>query len=136
VHVVIDSSGLKLPGRGGWDEEKHGRARRSWGKSHITVDAGADEIVACVPTDDAEDDAGRVPALLGQIEGEIASVAADAACDGEPAYQAIVGPQPEPTADIVIPPRASAVPSTRGAGAQQGPHIRLPRYRLGSLSLP
>src|SRR3712207_4083924 len=30
THLVIDSTGLKLFGQGEWDEEKHGRARRSW----------------------------------------------------------------------------------------------------------
>jgi hypothetical protein len=30
MHLVIDSTGLKLFGRGEWDAEKHGRARRSW----------------------------------------------------------------------------------------------------------
>ncbi len=29
MHLVIDSTGLKLFGRGEWDEEKHGRTRRS-----------------------------------------------------------------------------------------------------------
>src|SRR4051794_21133033 len=29
LHLVIDSTGLKLFGQGEWDEEKHGRARRS-----------------------------------------------------------------------------------------------------------
>ena len=32
MHLVIDSTGLKLFGQGEWDEEKHGRARRSWRK--------------------------------------------------------------------------------------------------------
>jgi hypothetical protein len=41
---------LKLFGRGEWDEEKHGRARRSWRKCHIAVDAGTGKIVACVLT--------------------------------------------------------------------------------------
>ena len=40
MHLVVDSTGLKLFGRGEWDEEKHGRARRSWRKLH-TAGAGA-----------------------------------------------------------------------------------------------
>ena len=32
-------------------------------------------------------------------------------------YQAIAGRQPDPPLDVVIPPRASAVPSTEDAGA-------------------
>src|SRR3954454_19487077 len=87
VHLVIDSTGLKLFGQGEWNEEKHGRARRSWRKLHLAFDAETGEIVACVLTDNASDDAGEVSALLGQIEGEIASVTADGAYDGEPVYQ-------------------------------------------------
>ena len=127
LHLVIDSTGLKLFGQGEWDEEKHGRARRSWRKLHLAVDAGTGEIVACVPTDNAADDAGQVPALLEALEGEIASVAADGAYDGEPVYRAIAAHQPDPVPDVVIPPRASAVPSAEGAEAQsqRDCHIRL-----------
>jgi hypothetical protein len=126
MHLVIDSTGLKLFGQGEWDAEKHGRARRSWRKLHLAVDAGTGEIVACVLTDNGADDAGQVPALLEQIEGEIASVAADGAYDGEPVYQAIAGHQPDPPPDVVIPPRASAVPSTENAEeqSQRDRHIR------------
>jgi hypothetical protein len=128
LHLVIDSTGLKLFGQGEWDEEKHGRAHRSWRKLHLAVDAEAGEIVARVLTDNAAADAGQVPALLGQVvEGEIASVTADGAYDGEPVYQAIVGHQPDPMPDVVIPPRASAVPSTQDVQAQsrRDRHIRL-----------
>jgi hypothetical protein len=127
LHLVIDSTGLKLFGQGEWDEEKHGRARRSWRKLHIAVDTDTSEIVACVLTDKAADDAGQVPALLGQTGGEIASVTADGAYDGEPVYQAIINHQPDPVPDIVIPPRASAVPSTESAEEQnqRDRHIRL-----------
>ena len=124
---MIDSTGLKLFGQGEWDEEKHGQTRRSWRKLHLAVDAGTGEIVACVLTDNAADDAGQVPMLLEAIEGEIASVMADGAYDGEPVYQAIVSHQPDPLPDVIIPPRASAVPSTENAEAQsqRDRHIRL-----------
>jgi len=127
MHLVIDSTGLKLFGRGEWDAEKHGRARRSWRKLHLAVDAGTGEIVACVLTDDGADDAGEVPALLGQVEGEIAGVTADGAYDGEPVYRAVTDHQADPPPDVVIPPRASAVPGTEDADArsQRDRHIRL-----------
>jgi hypothetical protein len=126
MHLVIDSTGLKLFGRGEWDEEKHGRARRSWRKLHIAVDAGTGEIVACVLTDDGAGDAGEVPALLEQVEGEVASVTADGAYDGEPVYRAVADHQPDPPPDVVIPPRASAVPSTADVDARsrRDRHIR------------
>jgi Transposase DDE domain len=124
LHLVVDSTGLKLFGQGEWDEEKYGRARRSWRKLHLAVDAETGEIVAGTLTDNAADDAGQVPALLGQIEGEIASVTADGAYDGEPVYQAVVRHQSDPVPNIVIPPRASAVPSTE-AQSQRDHHIRI-----------
>jgi hypothetical protein len=71
LNLVIDSTGLKLFGQDEWDEEKHGRARRSWRKLHLALEAGTGEIIACVRTDNASDDAGQVPVLLKTIEGEI-----------------------------------------------------------------
>jgi hypothetical protein len=126
LHLVIDSSGLKLFGRGEWDAERHGRVRRSWRKLHLAVDADTGEIVASVLTDNGADDAGEVPALLERIEGEIASVTADRAYDGEPVYQAVAHRQPDPPPEVVIPPRASAVPSTDAGGppSQRDHHIQ------------
>ena len=127
MHLVIDSTGLKLFGRGEWDEERHGRARRSWRKLHLAADAETGEIVASALTDGGADDAGEVPALLEQVEGEIGSVTADGAYDGEPVYRAVARRQPHPPPDVVIPPRASAVAGTEDAGAQsrRDRHIRL-----------
>ncbi len=82
------------------------------------MDVGTGEIVACVLTDNCADDAGEVPALLGQVEGEIASVTADGAYDGEPVYRAVADHQTRPPPDVVIPPRSSAVAGTEDAGAQ------------------
>ena len=112
---------------GEWDAEKHGRTRRSWRKLHLAADATTGEIVACVLTANAAGDAGQLPALLKTIKGEIASVTADGAYDGEPVYQAIASHQPDPPADVVIPPRASGVISTENAEAQsqRDRHIRL-----------
>ena len=126
LHLVIDSTGLKLFGQGEWDAEKHGRAPRSWRKLHLAVDADTGEIVASVPTDNASDDAGEVSALLAQVDGQIASVTADGAYDGQPVYQAIASHQPDPPSDVIIPPRASAVVSTADAMGhnQRDRHIR------------
>src|SRR5919112_5678197 len=113
LHLLIDSTGLKLFGKGEWNDEKHGRARRSWRKLHLAVDAETGEIVASVLTSKEAGDAGQVPVLLEQAEGEIASVMADGAYDGEPVYHAIGTRQPQAAPTIVIPPRQSAVLSPR-----------------------
>ena len=79
-------------------------------------------------TDNAADNAGQVPALLGQIEGEVASVTADGAYDGAPVYRAVADHRPDPPPDVVIPPRASAVPSTEDADARSPPRDRHIRF--------
>jgi DDE family transposase len=126
VHLVLDSTGLQLFGQGEWDAEKHGRTRRHWRKLHLAVDARTSEIAAHVLTDGNADDAVRAPALLRQAEGRIASVIADGAYDGEPVYRAAAARQHGPPPDVVIPPRASAVPSTNDPDAQspRDCHIR------------
>ena len=113
LHLLIDSTGLKLFGQGEWQEEKHGRARRSWRKLHLAFDADTGEIAASILTGNDADDAGQVPDLLGQIEGEIASVTADGAYDGEPVYQAVRARQPGRPPTVIIPPRSSAVPGAQ-----------------------
>ncbi len=70
LHLLIDSTGLKLFGQGEWQAEKHGRARRSWRELHLAFDADTGEIAASLLTGNDADDAGRVPDLLGQIEGD------------------------------------------------------------------
>ncbi len=127
AHLVLDSTGLQLFGQGEWDAEKHGRMRRRWLKLHLAVDATTGEIAAHVLTEGTADDAGQAPALLGQVEGQIASVIADGAYDGEPVYAAAAARQRDPPPDVVIPPRASAVPSSDDPERQspRDRHIRL-----------
>jgi hypothetical protein len=129
LHLLIDSTGLKLFGKGEWDFEKHGRARRSWRKLHIAVDSETGEIVASVLTGHDAGDASQVPASLEQVEGEIASVMADGAYDGEPVYRAIEARQPQSAPSIVIPPRRSAILSSQAdTDPSQGDgHIRFIR---------
>ena len=123
MHLVLDSTGLELFGQGEWCAAKHGRARRRWMKLHLGVDATTGEIVAHVLTDGHADDAAQVPDLLRQPEGDIASLTADGAYDGDPVYQAAADRQPGRPPDVVIPPRASAVPSTADPD-QQSPRDR------------
>ena len=65
VHLLVDSTGLKLCGAGEWLIEKHGtRTRRSWRKLHVGVDADTGRILAAVLTTNDVDDACQVSALL------------------------------------------------------------------------
>jgi hypothetical protein len=60
LHLLVDSTGLKLCGAGEWLVEKHGtKTRRSWRKLHIGMDAGSGEIVAATLTTNDVDDASK-----------------------------------------------------------------------------
>jgi Transposase DDE domain len=132
VHVVIDSTGLKVYGAGEWLAEQHGaRGRRTWRKLHLAVDPDTGEILASELTTAEEGDAALVGPLLERITGAIASVTADGAYDGEPVYRAVAERQPDPAVAVVIPPRAGAVPCPTAdtAPTQRDRHIRTIRDR-------
>ncbi len=58
----------------------------------------------------------------------------DGAYDGEPVYRAVAEHQPGPPAAVVIPPRASAVPSPTADTAPSGlPVAAEPEVRFGVL---
>jgi DDE family transposase len=110
LHLLIDSTGLKLYGAGEWLVEKHGtKRRRSWRKLHLGVDAETGRIVAVTLTDRDEDDASQVAPLLDQVEGSVASVTVDGAYDQESVYADAA--ERHPDAAVIVPPRSTAVPS-------------------------
>jgi hypothetical protein len=121
LHLLVDSTGLKIYGEGEWLDQKHGiRSRRRWRKLHLGIDAVTHEIVASELTTDDVGDIPEIPALLDQIDGEVASMTADGAYDGEVVYDAVTGRHP--TAAIVIPPRATAA-SNEATLTQRDHHI-------------
>ena len=94
LHLIVDSTGLKLRGAGEWLFEKHGTTkRRAWRKLHIGIDAGNGEIVASDLTDKDVDDASHVPTLLDQLTQDPASFMADGAYDRAATYDAILRPK-------------------------------------------
>jgi DDE family transposase len=110
LHLLVDSTGLKLCGAGEWLAEKHGtRTRRSWRKLHLGVDAGTGRIVASALTGREVDDGAQVDLLLDQVEGPAASFTGDGAYDQAGVYDSVAERHPE--AAVIVPPRATAVPS-------------------------
>lgn len=108
IHVLVDSTGLKVYGAGQWLEEKHGvKSRRGWRKLHLAVDADSGEIIAHSLTDQEAGDASQVEPLLDQVDDEIRQLTADGAYDGTPTYDAVL--RHSAGARIVIPPRSNAV---------------------------
>ena len=110
LHLLADSTGLKLCGAGEWLVEIHGaKTRRSWRKLHIGLDADTGEIVAATLTNKERDDGAEVGPLLDQVAGPVASFTADGAYDQEGVAATVAGRHPE--AVIIVPPRSTAVPS-------------------------
>ena len=65
LDLIIDSTGLKIYGAGGWLQEKHKvRSRRSWRKLHLTIDAYTGMIVASTLTETDAGDPSQVGPLL------------------------------------------------------------------------
>ncbi|MGR0188934.1 IS5 family transposase [Azospirillum aestuarii] len=123
--VVIDSSGLKMVGASEWHLEMHGgKPRRSWRKLHIAIDPDSGDILAAELTTTEDGDASQVGPLLDQIPGPLNAVLADGAYDGDPVYRAIS--DRHPTAAVIIPPRATAVPGQKAGTTptQRDHHIQ------------
>ncbi len=111
LHLIVDSTGLSIGGEGEWAAAKYGgKGRRGWRKLHLGVD-GSGAIIAQVLTDGNVDDARTGLFLIEAVEGDIASVTADAAYDTIAIYEA-AGAR---GARIVVPPARTAAVSTRGS---------------------
>jgi hypothetical protein len=98
LHLLVDSTGLKIYGEGEWLDQKHGiRSRRRWRKLHLGVDADTHEIVAVELTPDG-------------------------AYDGETVYDAVA--ERHPSATVIIPPRATSVAGETTA-TQRDQHLAM-----------
>jgi IS5 family transposase len=107
VHLVLDSTGLKVYGEGEWKVRKHGYSkRRTWRKLHLAVDEATGEIEAEVLTEARVDDAEVTAELLEQTRTTIEQMSADGAYDKEKVYQAAMDKK---VANITVPPRRDAV---------------------------
>ncbi|EPX82908.1 Transposase DDE domain protein [Rubellimicrobium thermophilum DSM 16684] len=129
LHLLVDSTGIKVAGEGEWNARKHGGPkRRIWRKIHIGIDEHTLEVRAIEVTSSDVGDAPMLPELLDQIpaDQEIASVTADGAYDTRKCHDAIA----ERGAAAVIPPRRNAKPwkaATAGAVARNEA-LRASRY--------
>ena len=90
VHVVIDSTGLKVYGEGEWKTRKHGKEkRRTWRKLHLAVDANTHEVVAAEVTLVNVADNEVFPTLLKPLRRQIKQVSADGAYDTKACHKRI-----------------------------------------------
>ncbi|GGO63180.1 Transposase DDE domain-containing protein [Roseovarius pacificus] len=120
LHLLVDSTGIKVEGEGEWHTRKHGGSkRRVWRKLHLGIDEETLEIRAVEVTSSNVGDAPMLPDLLAQLppDQEIATVTADGAYDTRACHDAIA----DRGAAAIIPPRRNArpwKPDTAGARAR------------------
>ena len=120
LHLIIDSTGLKLRGAGEWLFEKHGTTkRRAWRKLHIGIDADTGEIVASDLTDKDVDDASHVGPMLDQLSLAPNSFMGDGAYDRSAVSELLARRNPDMS--VLVPPCKGAVP---GSDATSSPTQR------------
>jgi Transposase DDE domain len=105
LHLVVDSTGLKVYGEGEWKVRLHGYdKRRTWRKLHVCIEHHSQQVMANAITEKEVLDRRAVPGLLDQVEGQIGQVLGDGAYDYAACYEAIAGRG----AQAIIPPKARA----------------------------
>ena len=122
LHLLIDSTGIKVEGEGEWNARKHGGPkRRVWRKIHLGIDEQTLEVRAVEITGSHIGDAPILPDLLSQIPAEERSAAS---------------PQTVPTirANATTPsPTAVRMPSSHPARTpsrgRPSPRVRWPETR-------
>ena len=109
MHLVVDSTGLKVYGEGEWNVRQHGwTKRRTWRKLHVGVNQATGEVVAQTLTSHRIDDASQVVDLLSQVEAAVAAVGGDGAYDRHKVFDALATPPSGPPIEPIIALRKDA----------------------------
>lgn len=105
IHVVIDSTGLKVFGEGEWKVRQHGYSkRRTWRKLHLCVDEASGEILSSILTDNSFKDSEVFEELVECADSDILQASADGAYDSGNCYDCCDRNNIQAT----IPPRVDA----------------------------
>ena len=103
IHLVVDSTGLKVYGEGEWKVRQHGwNKRRTWRKLHLGVNEATGEIIAQTLTPASQDDASQVEPLLGQVQAPVKALGGDGAYDKRKVFDRLAAPEQEPPIQPII----------------------------------
>ena len=138
LHLVVDSTGLKVYGEGEWKVRQHGwTKRRTWVKLHLALDAATQEVRAVLVTPAAVHDGQVLPELLAAEPAPLAQVTGDGAYEGRACYAAVAARPEQPRA--VFPPRRERRPGRpvrpRRNGYRRSHPPRRRRYRKYTLHI-
>lgn len=107
IHLVVDSTGLKVYGEGEWKTRKHGVSkRRTWRKLHLGVDEKTGIVHAQLLTRNGkgDGDAQQFKDLINQVKPPIDKFSGDGAYDTYQIWQTLKDQEIEG----IIPPQENA----------------------------
>lgn len=105
LHIVMDSTGLKVYGEGEWKVRQHGYSKhRTWRKIHIALNPEDSMIHAAEMTTNGIDDASMVKPVLEKIKGRVKKFGGDGAYDKTKVYDTLEKVKIKP----IIPPQKNA----------------------------
>lgn len=105
LHIVIDSTGVKIYGEGEWKVRQHGWSKhRSWRKLHIGVDVSSQGIKAAQVTDNNVADSEVLPTLVNEITDRVKQASGDGAYDKRSCYKTLAAK----AIKAIIPPQKNA----------------------------
>ncbi len=110
LHIVVDSTGLKIYGEGEWKVRQHGYSqRRTWRRLHLAIDEASGEVTASVLTAEGRSDHDTFPQLLDRTRARhaIRQVSGDTAYDYYAVYRYLA--KHVPRARVTMAPRINAV---------------------------
>lgn len=108
LHIVVDSTGVKVYGEGEWKVRQHGWGKhRTWKKLHIGTDEATGDILLGEVTGNDVADCETLETLLDQLPAtaDIGQTSADGAYDKRTCYDALVA---RGVSRIAIPPQLNA----------------------------
>ena len=126
IHLVVDSSGLKVYGEGEWKVRQHGwSVRRTWRKLHLGVNEATGEIIAQTLTKNSVDDAAQVAPLLGPIDAEVARLGGDGSYDKHKVFKVLADlPHQGPIEPIIALRKAAKIQQHGNCKAPRRPAMR------------
>jgi hypothetical protein len=108
IHILVDTSGLKVFGEGEWKVRQHGHAkRRVWRKLHLAVNSESQAIEAFELTELGVQDCQGFGALVNHIDKKLAGAVGDGAYDRFSCYEVAE----QKGFELITPPQHNARPS-------------------------
>lgn len=107
LHLVVDSTGVKVYGEGEWKVRKHGWSKhRTWLKLHVGVDEATGDILVGEVTGNDVHDSALLEPLFNQLAGHrVNQCSGDGAYDTRKCYETLTA---HAVPIITIPPQKNA----------------------------